>query len=87
MLLFAAEFAVGTSRTSVGFLAAVRDFKNMDAKVRSALQDMCFDSSEDQKHHKIVFQRDHRCALTPPRSGSDHRGGLNIANDMSRLLS
>ena len=64
----------------------LRDFRSMDAKVRSALQDMGFEISEEGKHYKIVFQGDDRYTFTMPKSGSDHRGGLNLAGDISRLL-
>jgi hypothetical protein len=64
----------------------LRDFRSMDAKVRSALQDMGFEISEEGKHDKIVFQGDDRYTFTMPKSGSDHRGGLNLAGDISRLL-
>lgn len=64
----------------------LRDFRSMDAKVRSALQDMGFDISEEGKHYKIVFQGDDRYTFTMPKSGSDYRGGLNLAGDISRLL-
>ena len=64
----------------------LRDFRSMEAKVRSALQDMGFEISEEGKHDKIVFQGDDRYTFTMPKSGSDHRGGLNLAGDISRLL-
>lgn len=64
----------------------LRDFRSMDAKVRSALQDMGFEISEEGKHFKIVFQGDDRYTFTMPKSGSDHRGGLNLASDIARLL-
>lgn len=64
----------------------LRDFRSMDAKVRGALQDMGFEIFEDGKHYKIVFQGDERYTFTMPKSGSDHRGGLNLAGDISRLL-
>jgi hypothetical protein len=66
--------------------ALLRDFRSMDAKVRSALHDMGFDLSEEGKHYKIVFQGDDRYTFTMPKSGSDYRGGLNLASDISRLL-
>lgn len=66
--------------------ALLRDFRNMDVRVRSALQNMGFDISEEGKHYKIVFQGDDRYTFTMPKSGSDHRGGLNLAGDISRLL-
>jgi hypothetical protein len=58
----------------------------MDAKVRSGLQDIGFDISEEGKHYKIIFQGDDRYTFTMPKSGSDYRGGLNLAGDISRLL-
>lgn len=66
--------------------ALLRDFRSMDAKVRSTLQDMGFEISEEGKHYKIVFQGDDRYTFTMPKSGSDYRGGLNLAGDISRLL-
>ena len=64
----------------------LRDFRSMDGKVRSALIDMGFSISDDGKHYKIVFQGDDRYTFTMPKSGSDYRGGLNLASDISRLL-
>lgn len=64
----------------------LRDFRAMDAKVRNGLQDMGFDISEEGKHYKIIFQGDERYTFTMPKSGSDHRGGLNLVGDISRLL-
>ncbi|CBJ37268.1 protein of unknown function [Ralstonia solanacearum CMR15] len=66
--------------------ALLRDFRSMDAKVRSGLQDMGFEISEEGKHYKIVFQGDDRYTFTTSKSGSDHRGGLHLAGDISRLL-
>ena len=64
----------------------LRDYRNMDGKVSSALHDMGFELSEEGKHFKVVFQGDDRYTFTLPKSGSDHRGGLNAASDIARLL-
>jgi hypothetical protein len=66
--------------------AVLRDYRSMDARVRATLQELGFDISEDGKHIKIVFQGDSRYTFTMPKSGSDVRGGLNLAGDLSRLL-
>lgn len=66
--------------------ALLRDFRSLDPKVRNGLQQMGFDISEDGKHTKIVFQGDDRYTFTMPKSGSDYRGGLNLAGDIVRLL-
>lgn len=64
----------------------LRDYKSLDAKVRTGLQEIGFEISEDGRHIKIVFQGDERYTFTMPKSGSDVRGGLNLAGDISRLL-
>lgn len=64
----------------------LRDYRGLDTRVRSALQEMGFGILEDGKHYKIVFQGDDRYTFTMPKSGSDWRGGLNLASDIARLL-
>ena len=36
--------------------------------------------------YKLVYQEDDRYTYTLPKSGSDHRGSLNAANDIGRLM-
>ncbi|HSD17590.1 MAG TPA: hypothetical protein VLC71_10090 [Thermomonas sp.] len=64
----------------------LRGFTGLDGKVRRGLEDLGFSISEEGKHYKITFQGDDRYTFTLPKSGSDHRGGLNAANDIGRLL-
>lgn len=64
----------------------LRGSRRMDAKLRSGLEDIGFAITEEGKHYKLVFQGDERYTFTLPKSGSDHRGGLNAANDIGRLL-
>lgn len=64
----------------------LRGSKGVDAKVRRGLEEMGFSITEQGKHYKLVFQGDDRYTFTLPKSGSDHRGGLNAASDISRLL-
>jgi hypothetical protein len=58
----------------------------MDAKTRRELESMGFSISEAGKHYKLVFHEDERYMLVLPKTGSDHRGGLNSASDFCRLL-
>lgn len=58
----------------------------MDAKLRRGLEDFGFLIEDGGKHYKIIFQGDERYTFTLPKSGSDHRGGLNAASDIARLL-
>ncbi len=58
----------------------------MTAKAKSALQELGFQVDQSGKHIKIVFQGDDRYTFTMASTGSDYRGGLNNASDISRLL-
>lgn len=85
--LVAANPTTGEAETIRSRLKVLlRDFRGMDAKVKSALQELGFDISEDGKHIKVVFQGDDRYTFTMPKSGSDVRGGLNLSGDIARLL-
>lgn len=64
----------------------LRGFVRVDQKVRRGLEELGFVISDTGKHTKIVYQGDERYVFTLPKSGSDHRGGLNAANDIGRLL-
>lgn len=64
----------------------LRGFTKLDQKVRRRLEELGFSIAEDGKHYKITFQGDDRYTFTLPKSGSDHRGGLNAASDIGRLL-
>jgi hypothetical protein len=64
----------------------LRGARTIDSKARRELEDMGFTVTEDGKHFKLVFQGDDRYTFSLPKSGSDHRGGLNAAGDIARLL-
>ncbi|MFC3098828.1 hypothetical protein [Alteraurantiacibacter palmitatis] len=64
----------------------LRGYSSMTAGVRSALQAMGFEISEDGKHYKIIYKGDGRYTFSLPKSGSDHRGGLNAASEISRNI-
>lgn len=64
----------------------LRQYRSMTPNIRKGLQDLGFEIHEDGKHYKLIFQGDDRYTYTLPKSGSDHRGGLNAASDISKLL-
>ena len=64
----------------------LRGSKSIDAKLRRELEEIGFSITEDGKHYKLVFRDDGRYTFSLPKSGSDHRGGLNAASDIGRLL-
>jgi hypothetical protein len=66
--------------------AILRDFRTMGAKTRRSLLEFGFIIEDEGKHYKLIYQGDDRYTFTLPKSGSDYRGGLNAAGDISRLL-
>ena len=60
--------------------------RGLNAKIRRELQDMGFSVTEEGKHNKLVFQGDDRYTFTFAKTASDHRGGMNSASDIGRLL-
>lgn len=66
--------------------ALLRGYRSMDAKTRAGLVQIGFEIQNDGKHYKLIYQGDERYAFVLPKSGSDHRGGLNAASEISRRL-
>ena len=65
---------------------ALRDARGMEARTRRELEALGFVITEDGKHFKLLFRGDDRYTFTLAKTGSDWRGGLNAASDISRLL-
>ena len=64
----------------------LRGSTTIDSRIRRGLEQLGFEVSEDGKHYKLVFQGDGRYTFSFPKSGSDHRGGLNAASEITRRL-
>lgn len=64
----------------------LRGYRSMNLKVRSSLEDLGFSVTEEGKHFKLIYQGDDRYTFSLPKSGSDHRGGLNSVSDMATLF-
>lgn len=64
----------------------LRSYTHMDKGTRKGLENIGFSITEDGKHYKIVFRDDDRYTFALPKSGSDRRGGLNAASDISKRL-
>jgi len=64
----------------------LRDYRSMDANIRSGLEEIGFSISDNGKHYKLVYQDDDRYVFALPKSGSDRRGGLNSFSDISKRV-
>jgi hypothetical protein len=65
---------------------ALRGYASMTRDVSEALTELGFSVSEDGKHYKLTYMDDDRYTFALPKSGSDHRGGLNAASDISKRV-
>lgn len=66
--------------------SVLRGYTSLDRKIRRALEDLGFDIFEDGRHHKLVYQGDERYTYSLPKTGSDHRGGLNSVTEIGNGL-
>jgi hypothetical protein len=64
----------------------LRGTRGLNATMRRGLEEMGFSITEEGRHYKLTFRDDDRYTFTLPKSGGDHRGGLNAASDIGRLL-
>lgn len=65
---------------------ALRGYRDMNKKVRDTFEQLGFSIAADGKHWKVVYQEDERYTYILPKSGSDHRGGLNAAADIANIV-
>ncbi|MDP2745650.1 hypothetical protein [Pseudomonas sp.] len=65
---------------------ALRGYREMNQKVRFALESCGFEIDADSRHWKITYHGDERYTYVLPKSGSDNRGGLNAGSDICGLI-
>ncbi|HDP88568.1 MAG TPA: hypothetical protein ENN42_01190 [Thioalkalivibrio sp.] len=64
----------------------LRAYREMDSSTKSELERLGFVINEDGKHYKLIFRGEERCPFILPKTGSDHRGGLNSFSDIKKRL-
>ena len=62
----------------------LKDYKTMSGTLRQQLTDLGIEIKEDGKHYKFIYYGDERYKTTVAKTGSDHRGGKNIAATIAR---
>ncbi len=64
----------------------LRGYRDMSKKIKDTFEELGFSITAEGKHWKITYQEDDRYTYVLPKSGSDHRGGLNAAADISNIV-
>ena len=62
--------------------AILDGYKRMTPNIRRDLQDFGFTIKDDSKHYKLIYFNDSRYFATMSKTGSDHRGGANLASEI-----
>jgi hypothetical protein len=58
----------------------------MTPTIKSDLNNLGFTIDDDGKHYKLIYMQDDRYTFPLPKSGSDWRGGMNAASDISKRV-
>lgn len=64
----------------------LRGYRSMTREVAGGLEELGFSISEEGKHYKLKYLDDDRYTFILPKSGSDHRGGLNAVSDIGKRI-
>ncbi|WKL69678.1 hypothetical protein Q1Z72_13785 [Pseudomonas qingdaonensis] len=65
---------------------ALRGYREMNKKVRDVFEELGFSLTNEGKHWKLMYQDDDRYTYVLPKTGSDHRGGLNAGADIANIV-
>lgn len=64
----------------------LRGYTSMTKVIRDGLIKLGFSIAEDRKHYKLTYMQDERYGFTLPKTGSDHRGGMNAVSDIAKRI-
>ncbi len=64
----------------------LRSYKNMDGKLKSALEELGFSFTDEGKHYKMLYNNDGRYTFSLSKTASDHRSGMNMSSDIAKKL-
>ena len=81
-LLETNEFENLAGKKSEELKKLLRGYKKMDGATKQKLKDLGFEISESGPHYKLQFGDDHRYLAVLPKTGSDHHGGMNAAQEI-----
>ncbi|MBL7228985.1 MAG: hypothetical protein JJK56_13490 [Pseudomonas sp.] len=64
---------------------SLRSYREMSKNIKDTLQDLGFNIKAEGKHWKLTYFEDERYTYVLPKTGSDHRGGLNAYADIANI--
>lgn len=65
---------------------ALKGYRSLNGSLKSLLESMGFEISDDGKHYKWIYFGDHRYMATVSKTCSDGRAGYNIFSEIDKLM-
>lgn len=65
---------------------ALRGYKTLNGSLKSLLETLGFEISDDGKHYKWTYYGDHRYVATASKTCSDSRAGMNLSSTIDKLM-
>lgn len=65
---------------------ALKGYKNLNGSLKGLLETLGFEISDDGKHYKWTYYRDHRYVATAAKTCSDGRAGMNLSSIIEKLM-
>lgn len=65
---------------------ALRGYRTLNSSLKSLLQTLGFEITEDGKHYKWTYYGDHRYVITAAKTSSDGHAGSNLSSEIGNLL-
>ena len=64
----------------------LQGYSMMNASMQSDLESIGCTVMSGEKHHKIRLHGDNRYQVAMAKTGSDRRGGLNLASEINKIM-
>lgn len=65
---------------------ALRGYKSLNGSLKSLLETLGFEISDDGKHYKWTYYGDHRYVATAAKTCSDNRAGMNLSSIIDKTM-
>lgn len=65
---------------------ALKGYKSLNGSLKSVLETLGFEISDDGKHYKWTYYGDHRYVATAAKTSSDGRSGMNLSSIIDKLM-
>ena len=65
---------------------ALKGYKTLNGSLKSLLETLGFEISDDGKHYKWTYYGDHRYVATAAKTCSDSRAGMNLSSTIDKLM-